>query len=680
MKTSSMRGIMRIIAGSVTLSACILLLIALLSCMSGPDEATQQAFNDAKNKTEAARKQAMDFGGATYAADEWNAAETLYNTIQSLPLITMNDYQAAIPQFDDTFNGYMAAFNKAAPQYLEARKNLIAAARQNAVDAGVETHLMLDLSAVDEQDQNTLTLFANKDYYGYQTASFEVEKRYGVLAAEAAALSLKDEITANKFDRFDPDALASADESMTAATTAYTANDLDTAQSAADEAAAKYRQVLMNGWKNYAGEQQQLAQAALTDAVAMHADIALKDDFDAADAVYNQAATEYDGENYQTAGDSFVSVQSMFTALTAKAGEQQKNAANALQAAQRTVGASRSKSKAAFPAAPDNEFLTKANELLTDAQSALGAGNYAGAIAAAAEAQKSAGLSDAYVAQQQKMNAANDALAKAKQQMDGVAPDVQKKYATLYNTATTAYADALNAQKARNWDTVAADAKKINDTVLAIAKAKATDDAAEKKAADAAAAALAAAKKRLDGVSADNQKQFADPYRTASTAYTDATKAQSAKDWNVVNANVKKANDALDLLDKAAAAALAAAETARLAAEKQQADAAAAALAAAAEAARLAAEKQQADADAAALAAAEAARLATEKQQADADAAAAAALAAAEAARLAAEKQQADAAAALAIAKDRLDWATSIGAAVQYPAPYGQASSAYNEG
>jgi hypothetical protein len=593
----------------------------------------QGDLKDAQGKVETARKQAMDFGGTTYAADEWNAAETLYTAAKGLPLVTMQDYQAAIPQFDGIFNSYTDVFNKAAPQYVETRKGLIASKRQEAVDAGAETYFAQDLTAVDEQDKNSLALYANDDYYGYQSASFEVEKRYGLLQTEAVALSLKDEIIANKFDRFDPDALGAADESLTAAETAYAANDLDAAQSAADDALAKYQQVLANGWKSYAGEQQPRAEAARTDALAIHADIALKDDFDVADAVYNQGAADYDAESYPAAADSFVKVQPMFAALAKTASDQQKNAATTLQAAQRVVAASQKKA-AAFPEAANNEFLAKADELLASAQSSLDTGDYAGTVAAAAEAQKNAGLSDAYVSQQQKMKAANDALAAAKKQMDGVAPDAQKKYAPLYNTATTAYADALNAQKAQNWDTVAADAKKITAAVAAIAKAKAADDAAEKKASDAAGAALAAAKKRLDGVSADSRRQFADQYGTASSAYNDGAKAQSAKDWTAVTANVKKVNDALDQLDKAASAAIAAAEAQRKAAE------------------------------AAALAAADAQRKAEE-----------------EAARIAAEKRQADAAtAALATAKDRLDWATAIGAADQYPDPYGQAATTYNDG
>ncbi|MDR1072976.1 MAG: hypothetical protein LBL45_04790 [Treponema sp.] len=741
MKAHLTKVIVRATASGIALPVCILLMTTILSCKSGPDEAMQGALKDAQGKVETARKQSMDFGGITYAADEWNAAETLYTAAKDLPLVTMQDYQTAIPQFDGIFNSYTDVFNKAAPQYIEVRKSLIASKRQEAVDAGVETYFAQYLATVDEQDRNSLALYANGDYYGYQAASFEVEKRYGLLQTEAVALSLKDEIIANKFDRFDPDALDAADESLTAAETAYAANDLDAARSAADDALAKYQQVLANGWKSYAGEQQPRAEAARTDALAIHADIALKDDFDVADAVYNQGAADYDAESYPAAADSFVKVQPMFAALAKTASDQQKNAATTLQAAQRVVAASQKKA-AAFPEAANNEFLAKADELLASAQSSLDTGDYAGTVAAAAEAQKNAGLSDAYVSQQQKMKAANDALAAAKKQMDGVAPDAQKKYAPLYNTATTAYADALNAQKAQNWDTVAADAKKITAAVAAIAKAKAAADAQrkaeEKKASDAAGAALAAAKKRLDGVSADSRRQFADQYGTASSAYNDGAKAQSAKDWTAVTANVKKVNDALDQLDRAASAALAAAEAQRKAAE--------AAALAAADAQRKVAEKKASDAAGAALAAAKkrldgvsagsrrqfadqygtassayndgtkaqsakdwtavtanvkkvndaldqldkaasAALAAAEAQRKAAEAAALAAAADAqrkaeeEAARIAAEKQQADAAtAALAAAKDRLDWATAIGAADQYPDPYGQAAATYNDG
>jgi nucleoid-associated protein YgaU len=630
MRAHPRKIIVRATTGVTALLVCVAFMSAILSCKSGPDEATQGALKDAQDKTERAREQAMDFGGGVYAADEWNAAETLYTAAKDLPLVTMKDYQAAIPQFDDIFNNYMDVFYKAAPQYVEARKSLIASKRQDAVDAGAKTYLAQELDAVDEQDKNSLTLYTNSDYYGYQAASFEVEKRYELLQTEATAISLKDEIVANKFDRFDPDALVAADESFTAAKTAYAANDLDAAQSAANDALAKYRQVLSNGWKSYAGEQQPLAEAARADAVAIHADIALKDDFDAADAAYNQGVDDYSAESYQAAADAFVKVQPMFAALVKTAGAQQKNAVTALQTAQKVVVASQKKA-AAFPETANNEFLTKADELLASAQSSLDAGDYAGAVASAAEAQKNAGLSDSYVSQQQKMKAANEALAAAKKQMDGVTPDAQKKYAPLYNTATAAYSDALSAQRAKDWDAVAADAKKITAAVAAIAKAKAADDAAEKKAADAAGAALAAAKRRLDGVGAEARKEYAGQYGTASSAYSDAAKAQNAKDWDAVTANVKRVNDALDQLDKAAAAALAAAEARRKAEE-------------------------------AALAAAEVRRKAEE-------------------AALAAEKQQADAAtAALAAAKDRLDWAAAIGAADQYPDPYGQAEAAYNDG
>jgi hypothetical protein len=206
--------------------------------------------------------------------------------------------------------------------------------------------------------------------------------------------------------------------------------------------------------------------------------------------------------------------------------------------------------------------------------------------------------------------------------------DARETYTAQYGTATTAYADGVKAQGAKNWDLVNADVKKINDALDALDKAKIAAavaaeaqrkaaEAAEKRRRDEASAALAGAKKRIDGVDADARETYTAQYGTATTAYADGVKAQDAKNWDLVNADVKKVNDALDALDKAKVAALAAAEAQR------KADAAATA----------AAEKRRAD----------------------------------------------EAAAALVAAKSRLDWAVSIGAEQQYAGQYGNANSAYND-
>jgi hypothetical protein len=590
-----------------------LVIIALFSCTSAPDEAALQILAKAQESMENARKKARDFGGPDYASEEWNATETIYNTARTLQPATMQEYEAALLSLQNTTVGYDNVFQKAIPQYAEARKNAIQTARNNAVNAGAETYEADLLEAADQKDKDSLVLFDQKDYYGYQKASLDAENLYGIIAVEAEGLSIKQEIEANKLARFDPDTYAAADQSVEAVKTAYDAQDMEGMKTAANDALTKYQQVLNNGWQGYAGEGKQLADNARTNAIAVHADTALKDDFAKAETVYNQGNDDFSAGNFKQSVGSFNDAQKLYAALSVAAAKQQKDATAALQAAQKKVADSQAKAKA-VPGTENNDNLKKALGNIADAQQRIANGDYPGAILAAAEAQKNAGLSDDYVAQAQKAKAAKDALAAAKAQMDGVPNDARAKYAAQYKTATDAYADGVKAQNAQDWNTVTADAKKITDAVAAINKAKLADDAAEKKAADAAAAALAAAKKRIDGVGADNQKSYATQYKSATDAYADGVKAQNAKDWNTVNADVKKINDALDQMDKAIAAAEA---------QKK-----------AEEAAKAAAEKKAADA----------------------------------------------AAAALAAAKARLDWATNIGAAQQYPVPYNQAQSAYNDG
>jgi nucleoid-associated protein YgaU len=82
---------------------------------------------------------------------------------------------------------------------------------------------------------------------------------------------------------------------------------------------------------------------------------------------------------------------------------------------------------------------------------------------------------------------------------------------------------------------------------------------------------MAAAKTLIDGVRADDQYTYAAHYNTATDAYADGVKAQTAQNWDTVNADVKKINDALDQMDAAIAEAANAANTAD-SAEKQEAN------------------------------------------------------------------------------------------------------------
>ncbi|GMO46886.1 MAG: hypothetical protein Pg6C_08830 [Treponemataceae bacterium] len=529
--------------------AALLLAAVMYSCASAPNEAEQQVLADSREKMEAARKQAQEFGGPEYAADEWNAAESIYNTVRDVQPAKKKEYEAALATMQDAASGYDGAFQKAIPQYAQARKDIIVAARGKAAGAGAGALAPDLLAGADQKDKNSLAQFDRQDYYGYQKDSQEAEALYEITAIQAEALSAKQEIDSNKLARFDTGTYEEANRSLSAVKTAYDGQDADGMKTAAEDALAKYRQVLDKGWHDYAGEKKSLADDARSKAVAARADTVLKNDFANADTVYKQGNDELAADSYKPAAASFDRSQQLYASLAANAEKQQKDAAAALQTAQKKVSDSQAKAKA-VPGADNNPSLKKALENIASAQKNIAAADYKSAAADAAEAQKNAGLSDDFTAQMQKANAAKEALAAAKTQMDGVPNDARAKYAAQYKTASDAYADGVKAQTAQDWNTVTADAKKITDAVAALNKAKAADDEADKKAGE---AALAAAKTRLDGVSADNQKTYAAQYKTASDAYADGVKAQTAKNWATVNADAKKIHDALDQMDKAIA-------------------------------------------------------------------------------------------------------------------------------
>ena len=86
-----------------------LVALAVISCVTAPavatlDDATKQAYSGAQDRMGESRQKAMDFESATYAPDEWNGTESLYNVAKNAPLVTMPDYEAAIQQLLATWN------------------------------------------------------------------------------------------------------------------------------------------------------------------------------------------------------------------------------------------------------------------------------------------------------------------------------------------------------------------------------------------------------------------------------------------------------------------------------------------------------------------------------------------------------------------------------------------------
>ncbi|MDR3341332.1 MAG: hypothetical protein LBT14_00830 [Treponema sp.] len=330
---------------------------------------------------------------------------------------------------------------------------------------------------------------------------------------------------------------------------------------------------------------------------------------------------------------------------------------------------------AAPPDPQNNEYYLESVRLLGLARESFDYGDYDAATAYATEAMKYARMSDEYVAQQLKIQEADDAIARAKERLDwATSMGAKTQFTAPYNRANSAYSDALKAKTAEKWTNAVDAAHKVIAAVAEIEalQAKQADDA------------LAAAKKRLDWATSIGAKtQFPTPYNQANSAYNDAVKAQNAKKFSDVVPAANKVMAAVAEIEalqaKQADDAIAAAKkrldwATSIGAKTQFPEPYTKAGTAYNEALKSQTGKQWDDAMAAAgrviAAIAEIENLKTQQD------AAIAAAAAAEAEGLKAQ----EAANVLAAAKERLDWATSIGAKTQFPTPYKRADSAYTDG
>ncbi|MDR0629017.1 MAG: hypothetical protein LBG24_05165, partial [Treponema sp.] len=315
----------------------------------------------------------------------------------------------------------------------------------------------------------------------------------------------------------------------------------------------------------------------------------------------------------------------------------------------------------------NNEYFLESVRLAGLAQESFDLGDYDTAAAYAEEAFKYAKMSDDYVARQLAMYEADTALAVAKERLDGATSiGAKTQFPDLYNQANSAYNDGVKARSGEKWQDAITAANKVGATVGEIQKLY---EAQKAKDTD---AALSKAKERLDWATSVGAKTlFPEPYIRASTAYTDAVKAKAAKNWADAAAGAAKVLTAVGEIEKLMEAQQAKDTDVALSKAKERLD-----WATSVGAKNLFPEPYTR----AGTAYTDAVKAKAAKNWADAAAGVAKVLAAVGEIEKLMEAQQAkDTDAALSKAKERLDWATSIGAKSLFPEPYTRAGTAYTD-
>ncbi len=289
----------------------------------------------------AARKEAFDTGAKDSLAEDYAAAEGRYVAGKTAldadaRETAQSELQAALPLFKDLADrGSRLAVEKGKLDAVAARDRAVAAdaaARSPDAFAAAEAALAEAEAALAAGDHRA----ANAAYARAIAAFDAAEKR-------SRAALVKARIDGLGFGPLDAGNYALAEEKF-AAVNAKAAEDPAAADDAAAEALLRYNLVLSKGWEMSAIGKRDLAERYKTDSEGIKAQVALKADYEAAKAVWDEAMYEYAAGRHEAATPLFARAEELFKAVWEAAAAKRAAAEQAIKDA--TASAEQSASTA----------------------------------------------------------------------------------------------------------------------------------------------------------------------------------------------------------------------------------------------------------------------------------------------------------------------------------------------
>jgi hypothetical protein len=306
-----------------------------------PDRAALDLLEAAKARGEAARTRAFDFRGPDYFVQDWNSAESQYALAKEQEkTATVGDVRGSISRYDQAAAAYDRIFENALPLCVQALEEAIRQARSEAMDAGIADISPDHVLSADDTVDKALSLYEAKDYYPAAITALKALDMYQILKIGTEAYKARQEIMDYGFGRYDPDNYAAAEEVAFAGLDAYDALAFDDTVDVkdvllqAEEARLGYNLVLDTGWRSYATERQASAGAERQNALDLKANVAVRNDYEAAQRLYNQATNSYQAQRYVEAADLYFQVEFLFAAVAETAEQKRRLAEDAIRTAQ----------------------------------------------------------------------------------------------------------------------------------------------------------------------------------------------------------------------------------------------------------------------------------------------------------------------------------------------------------
>ena len=301
-----------------------------------------ESLAQAEERAREARSWAEYMNGPAHCPNEWEAAEERFTSASSRSgdpetlgeaYDRINEWNGIKLAYDEIFNGSFEPFQ-------EEQKDVLAAAREKAVEAGAEELVPDRLAVADSCAAGSGEKLENGDVYGSLNTGKEAWDRYRILETLAMAHNMQAE--ADKSDLFsvDPDNYTLGAEAGNKAVEFYDEGNLAKSQAEASEALARFTQVVGSSMAVEVEEMASYANEWRTAAQEVKADVAVKSDFAAAESVYNQAHVALREKNYFSARELFEQSGELFMTAHDNALEKRDIAEDALSRSEQMLSES----------------------------------------------------------------------------------------------------------------------------------------------------------------------------------------------------------------------------------------------------------------------------------------------------------------------------------------------------
>ncbi len=279
-------------------------------------------------KAAAARKKAFDLKMFEVLPDDYKAAEETYGAAKASYDAKKND--EAKPGFEKSIALYEDLTARGVQTLVQDKKTRADEAKTAAVKQGALENAAGWFGDADKAYADAEAKAKAGDPEGAIAAYERARLLYELAQKRTQAAALKTTIEEKDLAAYDSGNYAIANEKYALAESTYAA-DPEAALDALDEAILRYNLVVQKGFESYAATRKAPADDAKVKADEAKANVAVKEDYAKAQALYDEAAAAMAAGRYEDAASLYDQSSGLFEAATASALEKKATAEAALQ-------------------------------------------------------------------------------------------------------------------------------------------------------------------------------------------------------------------------------------------------------------------------------------------------------------------------------------------------------------